>query len=174
MIVNTQKERPWTYKMNNHECVTKWITVKHASKLAKKSESTIRRMVKKKNVVSKKSESGQCLVDHNSLSALFILNNQTDHMNDQEYRHVNQVHNLIDQVNNQIDNSNLVKTLREQVAEKDKQMTELHQRIKEMNERIRELHVLLKQSHNENQNQLPLMNSQPTGVFSKILVKFGL
>ncbi len=170
--------------------MTEWITITQASDLTQKSKITIRRLIKKNSIICEK-KSGKWMIDQSSLSDLFILNNQNDQvinpkLNQDKVVHnqkkkvinseidqaIKSMHNQIDQVlskNSKIDNSNLITVLKEQIEmlknhvdEKDKQIAELH-------ERIRELHVLLKQAHNQ-PKQLPAT----TGVFSRVLVKFGL
>ncbi len=149
--------------------MTEWITIKQAVKLSQKSEATIRRLVKKNAITSKKDEFGRRMINENSLSDIFVI----DQKNDSAHCQVDSVHYQNDRSLCQDEIPNLVKILYEQNDLLKGQMEKKDKQLAEFQERIRELHVLLKQSQ-EIQKQLPLIESQSKGVFSKILVKFGL
>ncbi|MCP3906392.1 MAG: hypothetical protein GY715_22455, partial [Planctomycetes bacterium] len=210
---------------NNHSNGDEWLGVKDAARLAQKSEMTIRRLIKANTIVAKKDESGKSVVNKESLSNVFVLNNTVNNLqqnvqcsqnvltNYQNEKHkqdvkthyqndslklfevyekqIEEFKTQIEQKDEQLEKQTAdfdtqvselkgqlekqTTELKEQLKQKDAQLEKQADDFKELlsqkDQQIHQLHVLLKESKTSTIDYKP---DDKVGVFSKVLMRFGL
>ncbi|MCP4049168.1 MAG: hypothetical protein GY730_00460 [bacterium] len=196
-----QKDTKTEYKTTSSSYDgNEWLSIKGAAKLSKKSEMTIRRLVLKlKNssnssmIKKNEGEKGKWVIDRQ-----FVLDHFNNDKNYHEYINDQYSDQIIDQPNEvneqiielyksqivdlkkQMDGfKTQISELKEQLKQKDTQIEkqaddfkeQLNNLLTQKDQQIHQLHVLLKESKTSTIDYKPDEN---LGVFSKVLVKFGL
>ncbi len=194
-----------TDRQNDDE--DEWLSIKNAAKLAKRSETTIRRLIPKlkvdPSVIQKEEgEKGKWLVSRKYISENFDHNGYTigqsdgqcselsieksigqsnELFNEQSKKQVielleKQIEDLQEQLEKQaIDFKEQLKQkdaqLEKQTTDFKEQLCKKDEQLNQKDQQIHQLHVLLKESKTSTIDYKPDEN---LGVFSKVLVKFGL
>ncbi len=194
VIVSKQAEKDFDKKVlntaiDNSNNIDEWLSIKDAAYLSKKSEATIRRLIvfKFKDNLNylKRDESsnrGKWLINKQFLFNHFNIDQVHDevkHKHDIDYNHEHdEIKNdqaatnkdeLIELLGKQIED------FKERLSKKDEQLNKQADDFKDLlsqkDQQIHQLHVLLKESKTSTIDYKPDEN---LGVFSKVLVKFGL
>ncbi len=199
VIISKQIEKDLDKKLSNAACNNsngdEWLSIKDAAKLSKKAETTIKRVIVsefkhdhsrlKKDNSSKRGKwliSKKFLLDHFDIKPGHDLDHDIDYNVEQDKSNMGHdiVYNQGQDVNHQ--ESQVVELLEKQIAELKEQLNKKDDQLKQKEEQlenllsqkdqqIHQLHVLLKESKTSTIDYKPDEN---LGVFSKVLVKFGL